>query len=312
MQMIQLFKVLFLKAILILFLVLITNFIRAENYLIQESLVHDTTSLNQESDTLSKKELRKKRKADGIKMLKTKHSRFLIQYDYVFADLNTRVTFSGPNEILKISLGLENNLGLPSKASFSSLSFVYRITKRSGFYTNYYGINREKIYTAQQELVFLGDTISAGASLTTYFNTHIVSAGYIFSALTHPDAYLGFYVNLYLLYLKTGFRTIDENKSQELVLAMPLPNFGFIGSFKLTKRLIFYGSIGVFSLNTKDYGGMINSFSIGLGIAPTRWIAVNLSYKDFNIKAYNNVDKEISAVVEYNFKGPSIGLTFKF
>ena len=312
MQRIQLFKAQLSKLILLLILVFITNSISAGNHLIQEPLIHDTTNLNQESDTLSKKELRKKRKADGIKLLKEKHSRFLIQYDYIFADLNTKITFSGPNDILNISLSLEDNLGLPSKASFSSLSFVYRITKRSGFYTNYYGINREKVFTTQRDLVFLGDTISAGASLTTYFNTHIMSAGYIFSALTHPDAYLGFYANLYLLYLKTGFRTINENRSQELVLAMPLPNFGFIGSFKLTKWLAFYGSIGVFSLNTKDYGGMINSYSIGLGMVPTRWLAVNLSYKDFNIKAYNNVDKEISAVVEYNFKGPSIGLTFKF
>ena len=91
-----------------------------------------------------------------------------------------------------------------------------------------------------------------------------------------------------------------------------MPNFGFVGSFKLTKWLMFYGSVGFFSLNAKDYGGTINSYNISLGFKPLSWLAINLSYKEFNISIYNNIEKEIDAIVEYNFRGPAIGMTLKF
>jgi len=303
-------RVLLQKLIILLFFVFITLTIRASdnNYLVQEPIPDSTNISNHKRHKLEKK----KKKAEGIQLLKDKHSRFLIKYDLVFANLKTRVTFNGPRGILNLSLSLEDNLKLPSHAAFSSLAFVYRATLRSGLYVNYYGINRNESIVIQEDLYFLGDTIPAGSGVDTYFNTQIVSAGYIFSALIKPDAYLGFFANLYVIALNTGFSTINENKSEKLALTMPLPNIGFVGSFKLTKWLMFYGSIGVFSLNTEDYGGLISNYNLSLGIIPARWLVINLSYTELNIRVYNNIEKEIDAVVEYNFRGPAIGLSFKF
>jgi hypothetical protein len=313
MQTIQLLKTLFLKVILILVLILLTDSVYANNYLPEPAITDSLKHANRKLTKSEKKEERKKKKAEGIKLLKESHSRFLISYDYVFSKLKTRVTFNGPNKILNLSLGLEDNLGLNKYASFSSIAFVYRITKHSGLYANYYGINRSKTFTAQEDLFFLGDTIPAGSSINTYFNTHIVSAGYIYSALTNPDAYLGFYANLYVIFLKTGIAANNESRGSELNYTMPLPNIGFVGSFKLTKWLLFHGALGVFSLNTENYGGLIYDLSIALGFKPAKWVAINLSYKEFNIRLYNNnIEQQIDAIVEYNFKGPAIGLIFKF
>lgn len=316
MQIIQSLKALCTQVVLMLILVFTTNYVCASNnnYLLQETFIDSTndSGLISSKPEKSSKEEKKEKKEEGKKMLKDNHERFLIKYDYIFANLKTRVTFTGPNGILNLSLGMEENLGLPSRASFSSLEFVYRITKRSGFYANYYGINRNISYVSENDVPFLGDTISAGSSVSTFFNTQMFSAGYLFSALTTPDVYLGFYVNLYVIYLNTGFKTINETNGTELAIFMPLPNIGFVGSFKLTNWLLFYGSIGVFSLNTDQFGGMIYSFSLSLGFKPTNWLAINVSYKEFDISVYDNIKRQIDATVEYNFKGPSVGLTFQF
>ncbi len=307
-------KAFFPKVIFMLILVFITISASAANndYLFRETLTDRLKRSDRKIEKSENKEERKKKKAEGKKVLKETHSRFLFKYDYVFANLKTRVTVNGPKGILNLSLSLEDNLQLPSRASFSSLAFVYRATLRSGLYVNYYGINRSEDVVTQEDLYFLGDTIPAGSGINTYFNTQIISAGYIFSALIKPDAYLGFYANLYVISLKTGFSIKNGDRNADLVYAMPLPNFGFVGSFKLTKWLMFYGSVGVFSLHTEDYGGVINNYNVSLEFIPTRWIAINLSYKEFNIRVYDNIDKEIDAIVEYNFSGPAIGLTFKF
>jgi hypothetical protein len=296
------------KFIILLLLVFITVPIQANTYLFQETIPDSTNISHHKKHKIEKK----KKKAEGIQLLKDKHSRFLIKYDYIFANLKTRVTVNGPKGILNLSLSLEDNLGLPSRAFFSSLAFVYRATLRSGLYVNYYGINRSEDLVTQEDLYFLGDTIPAGSGINTYFNTQIISAGYIFSALIKPDAYLGFYANLYVISLKTGFSAKNGDRNANLALTMPLPNIGCVGSFKLTKWLMFYGSIGVFSLNTEKYGGLISNYNLSLGIIPARWLAINLSYTAFNIRVYNNIKKEIDAIVEYNFRGPAIGISFKF
>jgi len=305
----QLLKAFSLKLMALSVLLFFTVSIQANNsYQLQESYNDTTTKRGHKA----RKAERKKEKAEGIKMLKENHARFLIKYDLIFANLKTRVTVNGPKGILNLSLSLEDNLGLPSRSSFSSLAFVYRMTKRSGLYFNYYGINRSEDLVTQDDLYFLGDTIPAGSGINTYFNTQIVSVGYMLSALINPDAYLGFYANLYVISLKTGFSSKSGNKGENLILTMPLPNFGFVGSFRLTKHMMFYGSMGVFSLNTENYGGLISNFNISIGYIPVRWLSVNLSYTEFNIRVYNNLGKEIDAVVEYNFRGPAIGLAFKF
>jgi len=272
MQMLQRLKTLFIKVIVLLILTSVIDSVRAntDNYLTLELLSDSTKKSKQKTYKSEDKAERKRKKAAGKKLLKDTHSRFLVKYDYVFANLKTRVTVNGPYGILNLSLSLEDNLGLPSRASFSSLAFVYRATLRSGLYANYYGINRNEDFVLEQDIIYDGDTIAkSGVGINTYFNTQIVSAGYMFSALIKPDAYLGFYANLYVISLKTGFDTKNESRSAELVLTMPLPNFGFVASFRLTKWLLFYGSVGVFSLNTNDLPVDLGPSSTKLKFAST-------------------------------------------
>lgn len=74
--------------------------------------------------------------------LRNSKSRFALKSSYVFAFLNTEVSFELPLGNLSSILSLEDNLGLPSKGYFFTGSFLYRITPRSGIYLQYYGINR--------------------------------------------------------------------------------------------------------------------------------------------------------------------------
>ena len=254
---------------------------------------------------------KKKKIKEGIQEMKDANSRFVLKVDNVFASLDTRVTFKGPNGILNFSLGLEDNLGLPSSRYFLAGSFMYRITPRHGLYAEYYGINRTQDYQTRDELYFLDDTIPAGTATSAFFNTQVISVGYMLSALKDPDAFLGFYFNLYLMDIKTGVNSEIGNFTRELGLAVPLPNIGVVGMFKLTNWLTFNTTVGLFSLNTKEFGGNIFSLDVSLIFKPVRWLGIGLSYRQFNVSVYY-IEYGIDTVIEYNFKGPSLGLVFIF
>jgi len=300
-----------LRIVSIAILIFISTSVFAGNnsYLLEE-LSKD--SLKKSETHKEKKEDKKQKRKAGIQTMKDLNSRFIISVNNVFASLDTRVTFKGHDNIFNLSLGLEENLGLPSQRVFIAGSFMYRITPRSGLYMEYYGINRRETHTANEEFIWEKDTISVGDSFSAYFNTQVASAGYMLSALKAPDAFLGFYFNLYLMYVKTGINTDIGDISGEIGLTVPLPNIGVIGMFKLTKWLNFNTTLGIFSLNTKNFGGTIYSLNISFLFKPVPWMGISLSYREFDVSFYDSLTQDTSYEIEYNFKGPALGLMFVF
>ena len=262
-------------------------------------------------DTIKTKESRKVDKEKEKLDLRYSHSRFTIKLDYVYASLDTKANFQINNGVFNVSIGLEDNLGLPGQKFFFTGSFAYRITPRSGIYALYYGLNRQEVIVADQDYYFLDDTIPGGASITSFFNTQVISAGYMLSILKNPDAFLGAYFNIYFMMLETGVYSNTNIIDAKVVFLAPLPNFGVLAAFRLTNWLYLDGSIGFFSLHTSDFGGAIHNYNVSLVFRPVQWLGINLSYKKFDV----NVDflsNNINTTIDYNFRGPSFGLSFIF
>ncbi len=145
-------------------------------------------------DTLKTKETRKAERDKKKLDLQNSHSRYRIMVSYVYARLDSKATFQINNGIFNVSIGLEDNLGLPGQKNFFTGGIQYRITPRSGIYAIYYGINREKKYVTDQEYYFRDDTIAAGSSITTFFGTRVISVGYMLTVVDAPNTFLGFYL----------------------------------------------------------------------------------------------------------------------
>jgi len=263
------------------------------------------------ADTVKNKEIKKsERKAERI-ALRHSNNRFEIKAGFVYAFLNTDVSFEFDDNHLISTLSLEDDLQLPSNDFFFTGAFIYRITPRSGIYAHYYGINRAENFQTKRELIFRDDTIQINSDVKAYFNTQVISAGYLLTALKAPNAFLGFYFNVYLMFVGTGVKadigSIDANYN----LALPLPNFGLVASFKLNKWLYMNGNVSFFSLHTTTFEGSISSYNIEMMARPVHWLGINLSYQEFDVRL-QTPSEHVTTVVDYNFKGPSAGLSFYF
>jgi hypothetical protein len=254
-----------------------------------------------------KKAQQEKEKQD----LKDSHSRANIRLSSVFATLKTEASFDVRNGILSATLSLEDNLGLPDTKSFFTSSLMYRFTPRSGLFMQYYGLNRSVTQTTDQEYYFLNDTIPAGTSGTAYFNTQVGSAGYLLSILKDSDAFLGAYFNVYMMFIKTGFDSDIGRLRSNVDFTAPFPSFGVVALFRITDWFHIGGEIGFFNLQLSTFGGNMYSFDIALDFKPVHWLGLTLSYQSFDIDVYFPSDK-INSNVEYNFRGPALGLSFMF
>lgn len=258
-------------------------------------------------DSLSKKELRHEHR----KAFRENNKQIFFSFSTVYADLNTRASFDFLDGFLTANVGLENNLGLPNKKSFFTGSLMYRITPSSGVYAHYYGINRAEAYVTKEDIVFLGDTIPAGSEARAYFNTQVVSAGYLLSLLKDPNAFLGAYFNIYLMSLGTGVSSDLGNIDAKVYLTAPLPNFGILADFRLKDWLYLGGNIGFFSIYLDDFGGSLYNLSARLTFKPAHWLGLHVSYQEFDIRVEFPFEG-IQTAIDYNFRGPAVGLNLMF
>jgi hypothetical protein len=237
--------------------------------------------------------------------------RYFFEFAAVNAGLDTKVEFDILDELLTAKVGLEDNLGLPGKRAFLTAVFIHRITPASGIYVNYYGINRTEDHETEQDIIFHSDTIPAGTKSKVFFNTQVVSMGYLLSLKQDPNAFLGAYFNLYVMRLKTGVYSDIGNIDTEVSFAAPLPNFGLVAMFRLNSWLHLEGNVGFFSLKMDDFDGTLFDFNMSLNFKPLHWLGLSVSYQEFDIRVGFPFES-IYTTVDYNFRGPAVGLNFTF
>jgi hypothetical protein len=178
-------------------------------------------------------------------------------------------------------------------------------------YVNYYGINRTEDHETEQDIIFHSDTIPAGTKSKVFFNTQVVSMGYLLSLKQDPNAFLGAYFNLYVMWLKTGVYSDIGNIDTEVSFAAPLPNFGLVAMFRLNSWLHLEGNVGFFSLKMDDFDGTLFDFNMSLNFKPLHWLGLSVSYQEFDIRVGFPFES-IYTTVDYNFRGPAVGLNFTF
>ncbi len=267
---------------------------------------------NDTLDTLSRKKQRVAKRRAEKTAFKESHNRYFLSANYVFANLDTKITFSGPNHVIQLVLGLESTLELPRRSGFFSGSFLWRLTPHSGLYFNYYGLNRNNAFILPYDIVWEGDTVRAGTETKIFFNTQVFSAGYIYSLMSASNVYLGAYFNVYTMFIHTGLKGNGILLSdQNMYVTLPLPNFGMLAIFRLNRWLTLEGRFGFFSLNTPSVEGSLGDLKVSAVVHANRWLSFSASYQRFTIHSiFKNA--RIKTAVDYDFKGPSAGILLVF
>lgn len=268
-------------------------------------------SLQNSADSLSKKQTKKIERKEWRQQAHQNNQKYFIQTLLMYATLKTDVTFNRPGGIISATIGLEEHLKLPDHKNMLFCSFLGRITPNSGIFAQYYGLNRTQTKTFNQDLIFFEDTIPAGTTSQIYFNTQMFSFGYILSLLKKPDVFLGVYFNIIVMYLDLGVQSDIGNIDAADDPLLPFPNFGLVAHFKLKDWLLLNGSVGFFGFRVNAMNESLYDLILGLEFKPKTWFGISIGYQEFDVKALfpqENIDVEVN----YNFRGPAIGLNFSF
>jgi len=269
----------------------------------QNDTINDSTAIAEQ-----KKEIRKAKRKLARQQL-SQH--FSIGVHATYAYINSAARFEEKNGILSASIDLEEHFGLENEKMVYSGFIIYRITPRSGVNGLYYQLNRNQDNVLDQDIIFQDDTIKKGTQISGYFNTQVISFGYMFSILTESKAFLGLIVNFYLTDVKLGITAEAQDIKRNVTYIAAIPNFGLAASFQLRKWLTLAGGIRLFFYNSSQLSGTFNDVQILAEFNPTKWLGLSVGYQVFDVKSKFPEDN-FNVYVDYNLKGPTVGLRFRF
>ncbi|MEZ5196702.1 MAG: hypothetical protein R2764_09955 [Bacteroidales bacterium] len=228
----------------------------------QENIVNDSLQGNRKKE----RENKVAKEAFNLK------PRFRINTSGVYSFPDTYIRFDRPDNILGSKISLEDNLGLADSKSFATSSLIYRITRSSGIYASYYGLNRNAACVAEKDMPYLDGWISGGEEINTYFYSQVLSLGYLYSILPDHDAFLGAYISVYFLTMRTGVNSHQSMLDEDIELIAPLPNVGLILDFRIYKWFGLYANMGAFGINSDPFSGKLYNFNLDLTFTATRWL----------------------------------------
>jgi hypothetical protein len=161
-------------------------------------------------------------------------------------------------------------------------------------------------------------TYSAGASLSSGFDTKIYRAAVGYSFLKSHRAELGAALGLHVTQFKIsiageghiGNAAVQSELRKRDALA-PLPTLGLYAGYAITPRLSAAARVDYLSLKVGDYDGRLVNTEARLGYRLLDHVELGAAYRyvDYDL----NIDKERwQGELAYKFKGPAVFLRAVF
>jgi hypothetical protein len=244
--------------------------------------------------------------------------RYWFEAQAYWPDVDTRVSVAGPNGLVGTTVDLESDLDLSDRKTLPAFMAGARIGERWSLIGEYYGLDRSGSASTTRDINFDDVTYSAGATLSSGFDTKVYRAavGYSFVKSDRGElgASLGLHVTQFKLSLSgqghVGAAAVQSELRKRDALA-PLPTLGLYGGYQIVPRLTVSGRIDYLSLKIGDYDGRLVNTEARLSYRLLDHIAIGAAYRyvDYDL----NIDKDHwQGEVAYKFKGPALFLQAVF
>ena len=244
--------------------------------------------------------------------------RYWFEAQAYWPDVDTTVSVAGPNGLVGTKIDLESDLDLSDRKTLPAFLAGARIGERWSLIGEYYGLDRSGSASVNRDINFDDVTYSAGAALSSGFDTKVYRAAVGYAFLKSDRAELGASLGLHVTQFKlsisgqghVGGAAVQSELRKRDALA-PLPTLGLYGAYQITPRLLAGARVDSLSLKVGDYDGRLVNTEARLSYRLFRNVGIGAAYRyvDYDL----NIDKEHwQGEVAYKFKGPALFLQAAF
>jgi len=187
-------------------------------------------------------------------------------------NFETDMQLSPKNLPLALKINTKDQLGMESDTNVFRLDGYYRFTDTHSMDFSYFSVRSDGQKAINEDIVWDDKTISAGATVDSYFNMDIYKINYVYSFYHNEKVELALTAGFHITSLDLGLGAqgmIDGVAGQKYssgeAITVPLPVFGFKGEYTIIDEKLFVNyKAEYFFIQFDDYEGSLLSTAINL------------------------------------------------
>ena len=212
-------------------------------------------------------------------------------------------------------IDLEKDLGINREITTFIVNFQWQISRRSQLALNYYNVNRSSSHVLEKDIIFKDSTYYTNSSVNAFYNTNMYQVSYSYAIFSKPTWEAGLYIGAHIANSKTGISLSGNNNGassqNSFGFTAPLPNAGMWGSWAISKRFAFNGSISYFAVTINNITGRLLAFSANFTYKIIDQLDVTLGYTGLDYKI-DVVRTKATGNFKWGYNGPTLTANFSF
>ena len=210
-------------------------------------------------------------------------------------------------------IGFESTLGMDDNDSSFNGEFEWRFFNRHALGIRYFKLTRNGTSDTPINLVINGNIIPIDAEVDSFFDIEVIALKYNFAFIKRDNLLMDVGLGLSVQELNFGIAAGEVDISESGNVTAPLPTITLGLDWAITPKWIANLDLGWFDIKIDNVKGKITEFRGGVTWKPFENVGFNLAYNFFDVTGeVTSEEGNFRGRVEYDFKGPMLGVVLTF
>ena len=249
--------------------------------------------------------------------------RFSIGAGYFVPSLDTLVVVTDENQIVGTGISFERNLGLDDSKGTGLLFANWRMFKRHALEYRYFALDRSATTTGGSVTIKVGDQVfDLNLPIQSFFDIAAHEITYSYSPLFDEKKNLSFGLGLSMQDVTLGIQGTESSPNPGTIISVdldstaPLPTLNVGFDYAFNDNWLFVSRLGWLAIELdfgadEDLSGQIINANAGVQWNLFENVGVFAQYAVFDLDVDYN-DAGVLFALDYNYKGPVLGLHINF
>ena len=201
-------------------------------------------------------------------------------------NFETEMRLTPKNAPVGVRINTKDQLGMKSETGVFRLDGYYRFNDTHSLDFSYFSVRSDGARSINKDINWSGDTISAGAQITSHFNMDVYKINYGYSFYHNEKVELALTAGLHITTIDIGLGasgtvngTPTNTYSSSASTTVPLPVIGFKGEYTLiNKRLFVTYKTDYFFMQYDNFNGSLLSSALNLEYRFVEHVGVGFGY----------------------------------
>lgn len=225
-------------------------------------------------------------------------------------EIDTTIRVDSKTLGIGTEIDVEQDLNLDDRVTLPVFEGYWRFTRRQSVEFGYFELDRTGTVDLPKDIDWGDTSFPLGDTVNSEFTTKILWVSYRYSFLHNEKQELAASIGIHGVDLSASLQSGTVGVEENDIVA-PLPLIGLAYAYNITPDWTVRASGEWFGIEVNDIKGDIFNLAAAVEWFPWDKVGFQLGYTVFDVEV-DSGDSDLEGKFEYEYKGPTLGVTFRF